>query len=62
MGNGVKPGKVNPLVGNRIKQNWMVLNQQEIDELSDNDWAWYEQGECICDDARTYHQCRCGAM
>ena len=44
----------------RNKQDWMNLEQDEIDNLPEDDWEHYENGGCICF-AYGKSECICGA-
>jgi hypothetical protein len=44
----------------RVKQNWMGLNQSEINLLSIDDWEHYSGGGCLCH-AHSSGECCCGS-
>ena len=44
----------------RIKQQWMSLEQDEIDSMEEDDWEHYSNGGCVCF-ARCSADCICGS-
>ena len=44
----------------RIKKPWMLLRQQEIEDLDQNDWEHYNNNGCLCA-AHSDSECACGA-
>ena len=44
----------------RIKQDWMKIEQDEIDSMTEDNWLHYSDGGCICH-ANSKSDCVCGA-
>ena len=44
----------------RKKENWMDLDQDEIDLLDNESWLHYKDGGCLCW-AKCKSECVCGA-
>jgi len=40
--------RLNSLVSKRIRKDWMMLDQEQVDGLDADDWEHYKGGGCLC--------------
>ena len=44
----------------RKPEGWMILDQEGINDLSDEDWEHYKSGGCLCF-SHSIGECLCGS-